>query len=409
MKALSTWPNMLMTAVVLVCILAPISGISTEPSVNEQLLQAAKKCDLEQIKTLTAHGADVNAKDKEGRTALMWAVDRRNLLGLRFELIPNEAYKIDYWRSVNLDLRKYLVNQGEHVSAKHDLGYTAPIWVLQTAAVAIAKYLVDQGADVNAKDSEGYTVLMYAVRTQDLVIVKYLVDQGADMNVKDGCGLTALMGAVQSGNLAIVNFLVDHGADVNARGVSCENAKGRCTWCEYAVASGPRISTAYLEPQDHTALALGAESGYMEIMEFLIDKGADMNVKDGRGMTALIRAVVLERPDVMKFLIKKGADVNARDKKGKTALMYAVDRKPVNREVVKLLVDKGADLNAGDNDGMTALMEAAKRGNLDAVKLLIDRGADVNVKDKYGRTPLSYAFTKGKTAVAQYLKSHGAK
>ncbi|GEM_PF-1781532 len=102
MKTQRAWPNrILRTAVILACILAPVLGIATEPSVNEQLLQAAKRGSLEQIKTLPARGGDVNARERnraghEGRTVLMWAVDPRNLK--RFERMVRTAKKKAYWR-----------------------------------------------------------------------------------------------------------------------------------------------------------------------------------------------------------------------------------------------------------------------------------------------------------------------
>lgn len=334
---------MLMTAVVLVCILAPISGIATEPSVNEQLVQAAKKGDLEQVKTLLAQGGDVNAEE-DGRPVLMWAMDPKNWI--RAWPMLKESAKKAYLRSVNLDLVKFLVNRG---------------------------------ADVNARDSGGLTALMFAVQAEDLAIVRFLVDKGADVNRK--------------------------GSATGYRS-------------DYAIASGRNMWGRCIR-QVHTALMLATESSDLEIMEFLIDKGADLNVKDDCGCTALMEAARRGNLEASEFLIRKGADVNASDKKGRTALLYTVSpwivwvhtshRRRKNAEIVRLLVDKGADVNASDKKGTTALMEAASLGNLEIVKFLIEKGADVNVKDKIGRKPLSYASANDKTAVVQYLKSLGAK
>jgi ankyrin repeat protein len=279
------------------------------------------------------------------------------------------------------------------------------------------KTLSAQGADVNA-EVDGRAVLMWAVdprnrmrawpmlkesvqkacsRSVNRDLVKFLVDQGADVNAKDSGGYTAPMCAAQMADLAIVKYLVDKGADVNTRW------EGRY---DYAAASGQNMwgpCWALQEP----ALALAAESESVEIMEFLIDKGADMNVKDECGCTALLRAVQWGRPHVAKFLIKKGADLNVRDKKGETALTAAHERGHL--EIVKHLIGKGADTNMKGDYGITALMKAAGSGNLELVKLLIEKGADVNARNNDGKTALSLASALNRTAIVQYLKAHGAK
>jgi ankyrin repeat protein len=113
------------------------------------------------------------------------------------------------------------------------------------------------------------------------------------------------------------------------------------------------------------------------------------------------------RTDEVKRLLDQGADVNGKGMLGGyTALMLAAVKG--HAEVVKLLIDKGADVNAKDTIfGITALMVAVN--NMQIVKLLIDKGADVHAKNMSGKTALMLAEMKGKTAVADLLRSKGAK
>ena len=105
----------------------------------------------------------------------------------------------------------------------------------------------------------------------------------------------------------------------------------------------------------------------------LIDAGADVNIKDKDGSTALMWASDNGHTETVKLLIDAGADVNIKNKYGRTALMWA--SRCNRKETVKLLIDAGADVNAKDEDGWTALIWASRCGHAETVKLLIDAGA----------------------------------
>ncbi|MDR3197002.1 MAG: ankyrin repeat domain-containing protein [Planctomycetaceae bacterium] len=91
----------------------------------------------------------------------------------------------------------------------------------------------------------------------------------------------------------------------------------------------------------------------------------------------------------IKYLVEKGADVNIKGHNGITPLHCATLHD--NLEVVKYLVEKGADVNVKDKNSETPLFNAVSSGNLEVVKYLVEKGADVNVKDLEGKTPLDYA------------------
>ena len=121
-----------------------------------------------------------------------------------------------------------------------------------------------------------------------------------------------------------------------------------------------------------------------EVIETLIDKGANVNAKNKDGSTALTKAAFNPNPEVIKTLIDEGADVNAKSKSGGTALMSAAIFNQ-NPEVIKILINAGTDVNAKSKSGSTALMFAASsQKNPDAVKALLKAGADANVIDNDG-------------------------
>ena len=209
----------------------------------------------------------------------------------------------------------------------------------------------------------------------------------------------ALVDAAQNGNLEKVKTLIEkEGVDINAK--ETETKFG------------------------FTALIAASNSfGYsnLEIVKYLISKGADINATTNYGVTALMMASLSGSLAVVKALVEgkkafisifsKGADINAKDNKNRTALLDASITGHL--EIVKYLISKGADINAKDNDGRTALADASANGHLEVVRYLISKGANVNTVVSmeiggvvYSGTALDVAQTN---AIKQVLKNAGAK
>jgi uncharacterized protein len=126
------------------------------------------------------------------------------------------------------------------------------------------------------------------------------------------------------------------------------------------------------------------------------------------GFTALGLAAYLGQKESVEYLIDKGADLNAlaKNETGYTALTGAVSQN--HNDIARLLVNRGANVNHGYEGGFTPLMHAAYAGNLELVNLLLEHGADPNAKNAEGKTPLTFARENGHAKLAELLKSHGA-
>ncbi len=120
-----------------------------------------------------------------------------------------------------------------------------------------------------------------------------------------------------------------------------------------------------------------------EVVRMLVDKGADVNAANGRGMTPLMMAAMKypSEPWMIKYLLGKGADINAADNSGDTALSGAICLKAF--PAVKELVEAGADVNTRNRKGYTVLMLAVFSDNVETVKLLLGKGADINAKHTF--------------------------
>src|SRR5262245_34917094 len=104
-------------------------------------------------------------------------------------------------------------------------------------------------------------------------------------------------------------------------------------------------------------------------VQALLAAGADANLRDETGATALMYAALYSSPATMRLLLDTGADVNAANGNGSTALMWAAG----NTAKVRLLLDRGAAFDARTTDGTTPLLAAAYRGNSEAMQLLLSR------------------------------------
>ena len=234
--------------------------------------------------------------------------------------------------------------------------------------------------------------LHYAARAGDTNMVKMLLKDGDyDINAlgdTTGGGSTPLMLACINDHREIVNLLIKAGADVNI--------VNKAGW---------------------TALHYAARSSHFEnfqIAKALIENGADLNVlanvDDVGKWTPLILAARNGNERIAEALIEKGADLNVADKHGWTALHYAARDNYVKR--AKALIENGADLNkladVRDSGKWTPLILAVHNDNDEIAEALIKKGADLNVADKHGWTALHYASRDNRVRIVKALIEKGA-
>ena len=166
---------------------------------------------LEEIKELLKKGADLEARNKYGDTALILAA-----------------------RDGHLEVVKYLAELGADVNAKVSYGGTALMKAAIGEHLDVVKYLAECGADLDVKDEDGRTALMREANWGQLDVVKCLVECGADLDIQDKNGQTALMMAAIWGRLDVVKCLAEHGADLEAKDKDGRTALDIARECEKA-------------------------------------------------------------------------------------------------------------------------------------------------------------------------------
>jgi uncharacterized protein len=164
---------------------------------------------------------------------------------------------------------------------------------------------------------------------------------------------------------------------------------------------------AQSESDGRTALISAAARGDLEVVNLLIARGADVNVKDKQGYTALSHAIEARYDEVALVLLNQPKlDPNARGLNGVTVLSSYSWRG--HKDAVQRLLDLGADVNAQDNDGDAPLHGAAQNGNVEIIDMLFAKGANLNLKNKQGGTPLMWAAVYGHEEAARRLLERGA-
>jgi hypothetical protein len=155
-----------------------------------------------------------------------------------------------------------------------------------------------------------------------------------------------------------------------------------------------------------TALDEAVASGKLELVQMLLSAGADANVRNSSGQTALMRLDESSSAEIVSVLVYAGAKVNLKDEDGDSALLVAAALEKT--EILKALLDAGAKVNTQNKEGKTALMIAAEDGSVENVRALLEAGANVNKKNKEGATALKYAKENEHAGVIEVLSLYGA-
>lgn len=251
-------------------------------------------------------------------------------------------------------------------------------------AAPFLEFLFQKDASLLTKpySEDYYTPLIVAALKGRPDALAFLLEKGVEVNSTNAQAQTALHLACDpphlsaEKSLAVVMFLLDKGANLHAK----DNWEGR--------------------PVHYAAC-----SGNPPVVEYLLAKGADLEAQDKSGNTPLLKAASLGMRfggkgalQVLQLLLDKGANFKAVNHKGQTALHLATDH--LNADLARFFLEHGLDPNQADNEGNTPLHLLSQRRQMSGLekeemewiancrKVLLEKGANANVKNKKGETPL---------------------
>ncbi|CAK7272634.1 hypothetical protein SEPCBS119000_005229 [Sporothrix epigloea] len=412
------------------------------------------KWTMDTLRLLLGHGyANIEARDTNGLTPLLWAVTNGNLrlaealldgsllaasdtsaaknrgqtalhiateandeamvcLLLRYEADPNVVC-YGGWTPLHQPAQnghKAVVSLLLRYKADPNVTSDGVSTPLHSAAEygheAVVSLLLDAGADVNAILCDGTTALHLAAEANDEAVVRLLLEYKADPNAIRNDRWTPLHCAAHNGDEAVVSLLLDSGANVNAMqldGVTALHlAAHRGSVAVVKLLLKYKADPNAFSHGESTPLHNAAPNGHEAVVSLLLDAGANVDTKLYNGMTALYLAAGYGSEAVVKLLLRYKADPNAASDGGWTPLHNAVQNGHV--AVVSLLLSAGADVNAKLYNGLTALHLAAIHGHKALVELLLARDdTKLDLKDSFDRTPMLCAAEKYHYDIMQLL------
>jgi ankyrin repeat protein len=437
----------------IVALLAVPATVAAQSATDLALVKAVKAGEQAAAVKLLEAGANPNQRSADGTTALHWAA--RN----------NDAMLAD---------RLLRAKANPHPENRY--GITPMALACESGSPAIVERLLKAGVSADATGPYGETALHTCAYAGNTAAVRMLLAAGASVDPGDSWrGQTPLMWAAAEGHPETMQALIEAGADVDARSTIIRwerqrtdeprdkwlppggwtplllAARESCVACVDVLAkAGADLNI--VDPERHTALIIALTNGHFDVAGRLIDYGADLNMQDEVGQTALWAAVdahtmpdsnrppptemddTLSAWDIVVKLVEKGAavDVPLRQRvpyrtkidrgadgilgAGTTPLLRAA--KTGDAKVVTLLLEHGANPLAVVNRGTTGILLAAnvgtsesdrtgrrktEAGAIETIRLLMKAGADLNAADSQGRTAAHGAALWGLTEVIRFL------
>ena len=417
--------------------------ISAAVPPDSPVADAAMRGDADEVRELLRTGADVNAAQGDGMTALHWAAERGQS-----------------------ELAGILVFAGANLEAATRLGGFTPLMVASRAGHAeIVRLLVDAGANLEAPTETGETALHYAAWSANPEVTLALAEKGAQVDARESAnGQTPLMFAAAYGRTGVVRALLEVGADPSIQTrvidypamaredrvlIRQRDARLSALFAEEIVSETPVDGTEDDEEEEegeaeeeeeqrgraatrgqtrapmsydqlvgkqggNTALHYAAREGHHDVVKTLLEGGADIDEVTGGDLSSpLLMATLNGHFDLAMWLLEQSADPNLQSDPGATPLYAAVHLQWVPKsfypqptaikqetttyiELMKALLDAGADPDVRlkrhlwytsfnhnvlgvDTWGATPFWRAAYGTDVDAMRLLVAYGADYTI------------------------------
>ena len=423
---------------------------------------ACRKGDVDIVKILLNHGADVNKSatvfDLKQKTPLisafhgmMLSVPEQNGREIVELLLKNGAsptpnhilsLEVPLVTAAELgyaDIVKLLLAYGAEINFSRGCGNTPLHRAVAKNHVPVVDLLVKSNADKEKRDKNGLTPITLAAAAGHSTVVRLLATAGADINKQSNAGSTPLIFATTNGYVEVVKVLLDFGISQNidlcnlAFLIASSNghtdiirllltsnvevksstkdkalihaaAAGSYIICKILITNGAAINAK--NEKGWTALRNAIIGGYFDIVKLLVESGADLNLCENSGLFYLNIACGLGWTEIVKYLIANGADVSMR--RGIDTNLYLATRHG-HIDVVKLLLESGnsdVDVNYCGEGGNTVLVVSVQRKHMMMVELILHHGANINQPNSLGLTPLIAAVLNEHVEMVQFLLQH---
>lgn len=384
---------------------------------NTPLHYAAEWNLKEALSSLIQKGANVNAVNSNGESALFSAV------------------KADSPEIIQLLVENGIITDTRSNLTRDHLGNTPLHYAVKWNSLNAAQSIISLGFDVNSQNLSGKTALSDSARSGKIEMTQLLIQFGANVNSADISGKTALIDSIQSGSEEMISLLLQNGANPQI-----QEMNGRNAYHEAALTANTKVielirnaggnplsrdsfgdspfslvlkfdesvikavlgSNIYIVDSDgNTPVHIAVEKNVTPAtLTMLIDMGFPVSQRNGKGMTPLYNAVSKNQKKLALTLLERGADPFIATINGDSALTNAF--KNGNIEILDAIVKYNA--RKTDTKGDSILHYASRIANVQQVKHLLESGLERNVKNLSGETPYAMALRWNRKDIAELLK-----
>ncbi|MEI0699012.1 ankyrin repeat domain-containing protein [Brachyspira intermedia] len=388
---------------------ARVDDMETEGGID-MLYHAVRNNNPEMTKILIDKGLDKNRDYGYEYSYYLTdiAIDNNNLDVLKLLVKRGDSKETLIPKAVeqnNIEMVKYLLSIGQDIDAQ--IFYDG-FWVnspLKVAAeneyIEMAKFLIDKGANLNSADD----YMLYAYNNYD--ITKLLVDNDV-FNLNTNTTKEEAIKLVKDGKYYEIEKLLLSEDSNNIDGYDeLMNAisKGDMKALEKLVKDDTDLNKQY---DKITPLCLAAARNDKEMVKFLVEKGADINLEDGYGYTPLIIAMKYRNIDLAKNIVDLKPDLNAIcSATGDTPLTYLAREVWFGTDLCYYMIKNGADVNKKNDNGDTPLIVAVQNvvGSYGMLGVIINMGADYNIKNKEGKTAMDIVIEEDDKSALHHLNN----
>ena len=437
--------------------------------------------DVTAVKTEIAKGNSPSESTKNAFDAVVYAINNSaptETIKFLLEQPENTVDKLTHdnriylhWAASrgNLEIVNYLIAKGSNINLEDSNGTTPIVFAANNAQsnTAIYEAFFKAGLDPKKKYKNGANLLLLAVpNDKDLTLSTYLISKGLSFKDTDNNGNTAFDYAARTGNITLLKALLQKGVKYtnNALIIASEGSRRESNTFEvykYLV-DDLKLNPTVIAAEGQTVLHnLARKANQIEIINYFINKGVDINKADNDGNTALMNAAAGKDTEALELLLSKVKDINSQNAKGESALSIAIqsgtpkavelllnkkaniavlDKDNYNlgfyliqsfrpqimmgsnpqaasspkedpfAEKLKLLQDNGLNLAQTQKDGSTLYHFAVLKNDLNLLNEIAPLNIDINAKNKDGLTALHKAAMIAKNdVILKYLLSIGAK
>ena len=376
------------------------------------LHHSAKNGSCELIRYFSVKGININCKNNLGWNCLHIAAQNGHL-SLCKTLIDKHSFDVhivdnEGWtalhhsaRSGSYDLVRYFSVMGNDIECKNNLGSNCLHIAALYGHLNLCKILINKhNFDMRVVDNNEWTALHYSAKKGSYDLITYFADMGTQINCKNGNGMNCLHIAAQNGHLSLCKKLIDeHKIDLHitdnlgSTALHHSAKNGSYELVLYLTNMGAKIDVK--NSLGWNCLHITAQNGHLNLCKTLIDEyNFDVHIADNKGWTGLHHSAKVGSYELIIYFNDMGIDIDCKNNLGWNCLHIAA--LSGNLSLCKILIDKhNFDMHMVDNDGCAALHHSARNGSYELVTYFAGEGTDINLKNKNGINCLHIAAMYG--------------